>query len=76
MRKNYAAKRLKIKCPFLLDHNKDGVRKNWADGWCSNNPGACPSFSCAHSKSLNCILKGKAFWWMLARLAGWNPQIE
>jgi len=27
---------------------------------------------CAHSQALNCVLKGRAFWWMMARLAGWN----
>jgi len=56
-----------------FNYIEDGVRKNWADGWCNNHPEACPSFSCAHSKPLNCILKSKAFWWMMARLAGWNP---
>ena len=58
------------------NYTEDGIRKNWADEWCNNNPGACPSCSCAHSKPLNCILKGKAFWWMMARLAGWNPPGE
>ena len=50
--------------------NYDGG--NWADQWCANNPGSCDSCSCAHSRCLNCQRKGKAFWYMLARLAGWQ----
>ncbi|MEA1868512.1 MAG: hypothetical protein U9N19_10520 [Thermodesulfobacteriota bacterium] len=49
---------------------KDG---NWADEWCTTHPDECSSCSCAHSHCLNCQLKGRAFWWMMARLAGWNP---
>ena len=46
---------------------------NWADEWCAENPGdpLCASCGCAHSRPLNCNLKARAFWWMLARLAGW-----
>ena len=46
---------------------------NWADEWCAANPGSdlCASCSCAHSQPLNCNLKARAFWWMMARLAGW-----
>lgn len=48
---------------------------NWAVEWCADNPGSelCDACTdCAHSHCLNCNLKGRAFWWMLARLAGWS----
>ncbi len=45
---------------------------NWAIEWCSAHPGECSTCSCAHSESLNCDRKGRAFWWMMARMAGWN----
>jgi len=46
---------------------------NWADEWCAAHSGdpLCESCSCAHSEPLNCNLKARAFWWMLARIAGW-----
>ena len=55
--------------------NCDYSGGNWAIEWCNSNPGSdlCASCSCAHSQSLNCNVKARAFWWMMARLAGWNP---
>lgn len=53
---------------------------NWADQWCGAHSGSnlCRSCGyddcCAHSRPLNCNLKARAFWWMLARLAGWDGQ--
>lgn len=52
--------------------NDNNQRKNWADEWCFTHPGACEKYDCAHSRPLNCDLKAKAFWWMMARLAGWE----
>jgi uncharacterized repeat protein (TIGR01451 family) len=57
------------------DGNGDGSvdSANWAQEWCASHAGdpLCATCSCAHSEPLNCNLKGRAFWWMLARIAGW-----
>jgi hypothetical protein len=44
---------------------------NWCYDWCAAY--TCPGCaSCAHSHCFNCYLKGKAFWWMMARVLGWG----
>jgi len=43
---------------------------SWCADWCDGI--TCPDCSCAHSNCFNCYQKGKAFWWLLARLYGWN----
>lgn len=62
---------------YFLDRNADDGCNydagNWAVEWCSANAGKCSSVSCAHSESINCDRKGRAVWWMLARMAGWLP---
>ncbi|MEP0827116.1 MAG: hypothetical protein HRF51_01205 [bacterium] len=43
----------------------------WCADYYAQHP--CPECpSCAHSHCYNCYLKGKAFWWLLARMAGWS----
>lgn len=48
---------------------------NWADEWCTNHPVSdmCLDCDCAHSRPLNCHLKARAFWWLLAQMAAGNP---
>ncbi len=43
----------------------------WCYDWCAAH--SCPDCDgCAHSHCFNCYLKGKAWWWMIARVDGWN----
>jgi len=55
---------------------------NWASEWITANPSkeltsiATSCDSCAHSENLNCVQKGRAFWWLIARISGWNGTAE
>ena len=49
----------------------------WCYTWCNAHPTQCQNLpsndgECAHSHGLNCVRKAKAFWWMMARMAGWD----
>ena len=54
--------------------------QNWATEWISGHAGniletlaqSSNCDECAHSQRLNCVLKGRAAWWLWARLAGWD----
>ncbi|MFH0981997.1 MAG: hypothetical protein V2A79_10700 [Planctomycetota bacterium] len=49
---------------------------DWCVDWCAEHtcPTSCDDEAeqCAHSRCFNCYRKARAFWWMMARIAGWN----
>jgi len=77
--RDYAKKRGKVLFDFAdieswdLDgkfHEDAGDACDWCQDWCAKNQ--CPRCTeCPHSHCLNCYNKARAFWWMMARLAGW-----
>ena len=58
---------------------------SWCEEWCLNHPNECVDLPpdshsgiptcCPHTHGYNCYIKAKAFWYMMARLAGWDGVI-
>jgi hypothetical protein len=50
---------------------------SWCQSYCDSHPAYCANLDqiedCAHTHPLYCKMKANAFWWMMARLAGWQP---
>jgi hypothetical protein len=44
----------------------------WCYDWCASH--TCPACGCAHSHCFNCYQKGRAWWWMMARVAGYDSE--
>ncbi len=66
---------MKYNCNDACDFVYNGKKYNWAQEWLSKNPehGLTLPRSAAHTQPLNALLKGRAFWWMMAVISGWVP---
>jgi hypothetical protein len=47
---------------------------SWCATWCASHTSYCTNLpsTCDHTHGLLCAQRASAFWWMMARLAGWD----
>jgi hypothetical protein len=64
------------------NYYEDNYNCSWCEEWCRNHPDECQNLpqecsggvptGCPHTHGYNCYIKAKAYWFMLARLVGWD----
>lgn len=59
--------------PDGTEHPTTTERCDWCPTWCAAHPADCANLpdNCPHAHPFACLVKAKAFWWLLARAAGW-----
>jgi len=66
-------------------YSEDDDACNWCYTYCAQND--CPDCvtggpwmfggdNCAHSHCFNCYQKGRAWWWLMARISGWEGSTD
>ncbi len=63
-------------CDYYADTYGDTYLGNWGTSWQDTYPGQWYSCEAQHTEPVNANMKAYAAWWLWARLAGWNAQVN